>query len=106
MERDDIVAVLDWLEGSDWHYDMIHTVSDLEIEFGPRNVKMYWSYEKLRNAVDSFHDREHVLEMLKYVRFSHWALSLEMYYHDLADQFGAKIADWFTIETIIDVLDK
>lgn len=102
---DEVIA---WLRGSDWHFDMYTCDHELIKEFGVVNVDRYWAYDIIYKAVSKRATQmEHacVLEMLKYVRESDWALSIQDYYYDIEDQFGLKVAKTFSVDAIIRSLE-
>lgn len=96
--------ILTWLYGSDWHYDMYSCDPELIKEFGVVNTDKYWTYTMMYKVVtrkSTRTERDCFLEMLKYVRDSDWALSIQDYYYDLEDQFGIHTAKTFSVNAII-----
>ncbi len=104
----DIFNVAQWLDGSDWSYDMYMYDSELESVFGQSTVKKYWTYKSILLAMGpgQYEGWREVLMMLKHNIGSMWDMGLVEYYNDIADAWGTAAAKKFNIQAIVNYIEE
>ena len=104
----DIFNVAQWLDGSDWSYDMYMSDTELERVFDENTVKKYWSYKSILLAMGpgQYEGWRDVLFMLKHSIGSNWDMNTNDYYNDIADAWGTAAAKKFNLQAIVSYIEE